>query len=283
MSTKVQKAANIVLFSNIFLFILKAIIGILSNSIAIISEALNSLTDIIASIAITVGVKVSYQKADQDHQFGHSAAQPIAAFIVAVFTIVVGLEIFKESVYRIISPEEIEIGIFVYIVLAISILVKLFLNKYLTKLDKQFNSTALRASATDSLNDVLASSIALIGVICVSLGYSYVDGIAGLVVAVFILKAGWDIGKENIDFLMGRSADNHLVFDISKAALNVDDVLGLNDLRSHYVGDKFHIEIHVEVDKNMSTKQSHDIGKDVQRAIESLGEVQKVFVHIDPV
>jgi cation diffusion facilitator family transporter len=148
---------------------------------------------------------------------------------------------------------------------------------------KTFKSPALKASAVDSLNDVLASSLSIIAVFIVGLGFPYVDGIAGILIAFFIFKSGYEIAKENLDYLMGRSASEHLILDIANKALAVKGVVGMNDLRSHYVGNKFHIEIHIEVDKSISTQLSHDIGNKVKFAILEIDEIQQVFVHIDPV
>lgn len=283
MSSKLVKASNIGIYTNLVLFLLKAVVGVLSNSIAVISEAVNSLMDIVASVAIKVGIKVSGKGPDHDHHFGHNAAQPLSAFIVAVFTLVVGFEIIKESFDRIINPKELEITIFVYSVLIVTIITKLFLRAYQSKIGKIFNSPALKAAAVDSLNDVLASSIALAGVICSAFGLYFVDGIAGMIVAFFILKSGYDIAKENLDFLMGRAADPQLEREIKALCHAIPEVSGSNDLRSYYVGDKFHIELHIEVDKNLSTQVSHDIGKNVQAAIENLDDVQQAFIHIDPI
>lgn len=278
-----KKATNIALGLNILLFVIKLIVGLISNSIAIISEAINSFTDIISSIAIRFSIKVSSQKPDEKHQFGHSAAQPIATFIVAILAGLLGLNIIQESIKRIISPPEVSLSIYVYLVLGITITTKIIMNRYQTIIGKKYNSPAIRAQAVDSINDVLASSFALVGIIGVQLGYPLVDGIGGLLVSFFIFRSGYEIAKENIDYLMGKAADQELVFEIVNRALKVEGVKGMNDLRSHYVGNKFHIEIHIEVDQRTNTKDSHDIGKKVQFAIEEIPEVQKVFVHIDPV
>jgi cation diffusion facilitator family transporter len=278
-----KRAANIAITANITLFVLKITVGIISNSIAIISEAANSLTDIISSFAIMYSVRISSQQPDKLHQFGHRAAQPLASFIVAVFAGVLGLNIVQESIKRIISPAHINVDIFVYVVLGFTILTKLCMNRYQVHIGKKYNSPAVRAQAVDSINDVLASSLALIGIICVQFGYNRVDGIAGLLVAFFIFKSGYEIAKENVDYLMGRAADDELIIEVANRALKVIGVEGLNDIRSYYVGDKFHIEIHIDVDKSVPTKESHDIGKQVQFSIEELPEIERVFVHIDPV
>lgn len=283
MPHRLKRATDIALVINIFLFAIKAVVGYLSNSIAVISEALNSLTDILSSIGIKYAVKISREKPDSKHQFGHSAAQPIAAFILSVFAFVVGINIIEESVKRLIQPQVIDVIPEVYIVLLITIAVKIILNRYQVRIAKMFKSPAVRAASVDSINDVLASSIALIGVIGAAFNLKVIDSIAGIMVAMFIFKSGYEVAKENLDYLMGRSADGDFIESVKKIALEIDGVKGINDLRSHYVGNKFHIEIHVEVDRDSSTSATHDIGNNVRFALEKMDDVQKVFVHVDPV
>jgi cation diffusion facilitator family transporter len=283
MQNKLKRATDIALGINIFLFIIKAVVGVLSNSIAVISEALNSFTDILVSIGIKIAVKISHDKPDTKHQFGHNAAQPLAAFILAVFAFVVGINIIEESVKRLIEPQNIRIIPEVYVVLIVTIITKILLNRYQIKIGKMFNSPAIRAASIDSINDVLASSIALIGVVGAAFKMGYIDSIAGILVAMFIFKSGYEVARENVDYLMGRSATKEFDEKLKKITMNIEGVKGINDLRSHYVGNKFHVEIHVEVDKNIVTSESHDIGNLVRRIIEDMDEVQKAFVHIDPV
>ncbi len=283
MPHKLKRATDLGIIVNIFLFIIKAVVGYISNSIAVISEAVNSLTDILSSLGIKYAVKISDKQPDETHNFGHNAAQPIAAFVVSVFAFVVGINIVEESIKRIINPEPVETIPPVYIVLAITILIKIVLSRYQVYIGNHFKSPAVKAASVDSLNDVLASSIALVGVIVVGFGFKFVDGIAGILVALFIFKTGYEVAKQNIDFLMGKSAHPDVVEEISKVALSVKGVLGLNDIRSHYVGNKFHVEVHIEIDKNASTKISHDIGNEVRAALENLEFIQKAFIHIDPV
>ncbi len=283
MPHRLKRATDVALIINIFLFLIKAVVGVISNSIAVISEALNSFTDILVSIGIKISVKISRQQPDHKHQFGHNAAQPIAAFILSVFAFVVGINIVEESIKRLIEPSEINTIPSIYIVLIITIITKIILNRYQVRIAKMFRSPAIRAASVDSINDVLASSIALVGVIGAYLNFTYLDSIAGIFVAMFIFKSGWEVGRENIDYLMGVSANKDFDKNVRQITMGIDGVKGINDLRSHYVGNKFHIEIHVEVDKNTSTSVSHDIGNSVRFALEKIDEVQKVFVHVDPV
>ena len=283
MIKSLKRATKLTLAVNIFLFIIKASAGIISNSIAVISDAINSFTDIVSSSAIIYSVKISLKLPDEDHQFGHNAAQPLAVFLVALFTGIVGINLIEASVNRIISPYPIHISAPVYIILITTIITKLILMRYQFSIGKTFKSPALKAGAVDSLNDVLATSLSLVGIIGVQLGFKYLDGIAGILIAFFIFRSGYQIARENIDYLMGKAADKTLILEIANAALHIDGVLGLNELKSHYVGNKFHIEIHIDVAKETSTERSHDIGLKVQDAISSLPEINKVFVHIDPV
>jgi len=279
----VKKAAKISLFFNIFLFLIKAFAGFISNSIAVISDAVNSLTDIISSSAVIYSVKVSQKQPDEDHQFGHNAAQPLAVFLIAMFTALVGFGLIKESIDRISTPRKTDIDLIVFLILGLTIIIKIILSRYQISVGKKFNSPAIRASSIDSLNDVLATSISLAGIIFVQIGLKYFDGIAGIIVALIIIRTGYLLTKENIDYLMGRSADRKVILDIANAAMKIEGVKGFNDIRSHYVGNKFHVEIHIEVDKSMSTGMSHDVGVNVRNAILHLEDIQKVFVHIDPV
>ena len=283
MPKRLDRITSLALIVNIFLFLIKAAAGIISNSIAVISEAVNSLTDIITSFAIRYSVRLSRQGPDKKHQYGHAAAQPLAAFIVAAFALVAGIKVIEESVKRIIDPQDLNITAAIYGVLIINILVKIFLNRYQIKIGKLFNSAAVKAAAVDSINDVLASSIALLGIFSASFGFQFIDGIAGILVAFFILKSGYEVAKENIDFLMNKSADDSLKIEMINRVMQVDGVTGFNDIRSYYVGDKFHVEFHIEVKRDISTKESHDIGKHVQNCIEEMDQVQKAFIHIDPV
>jgi cation diffusion facilitator family transporter len=226
---------------------------------------------------------MSREKPDHKHQFGHNAAQPIAAFILSVFAFVVGINIIEESVKRLIEPQDVSTNPIVYIVLITTIITKIVLSRYQVKIGKLFNSPAVRAASVDSINDVLASSIALVGIIGTSYNINSFDSIAGILVALFIFKSGYEVAKENLDYLMGRSASAEFEENIRTVTFGIKGVKGINDLRSHYVGNKFHIEIHIEVDKDCATSISHDIGNTVRFKLEELEEVQKVFVHVDPV
>jgi cation diffusion facilitator family transporter len=282
MQQKVIKASQFSLVSNIFLFIIKLTAGILSNSIAVISDAINSLSDVLTNIAVYFSVKISYKSADLDHQYGHHAAQPIAAMILAIFAGVAGITVIRESIARIIEPTIQDVLIFPVIVLSITIVLKSVMSYYFRIISKKYDSPAVRALSIDSLNDVLSSLIALIAIAVSTYNLKYLDGVAGILIAFFIFRAGYHVAKENIDYLMGKAASQELIDEISNRAQKVNGVLGLSGLRSHQFGNKYHVEVKIKVNQNHSTKDSYKIAQGVKELITQLPEVADVFVHIEP-
>lgn len=282
MQGKVEKASRLSLISNIFLFIIKLFAGILSGSIAVISDAINSLSDVLTNIAVHFSVKVSYKVADSDHQYGHHAAQPLAAMMLAIFAGVAGITVVRESITRIIEPTIQDILVYPIIVLSITIILKSFMTIYFRKVSIKYDSPAVRALSIDSLNDVLSSLIALFAIVISSLNLKFVDGIAGILIAFFIFRAGYHVAKENINYLMGKAASNELMNDIANRTLNVNGVLGIDGLRSHQFGNKYHIEVKIKVDSNQLTKDSYKVAMQVKEAVSQIPQVADVFVHLKP-
>jgi len=265
---------------NTVLFVLKIIVGFISNSSALISDAVNSFTDIFASVCIFISVKVSNKKADVDHPFGHDRAEPIAALIVAIFTSILAFEIAKSAFFNLFGAKTITNFSAAIVVLLFTIVTKGIMAYIFLKIKDR---PALIATGIDSRNDVIVSSIALTGVAGSLYGYSRFDDIAALIISVFIFYSGYKIGVENINYLMGKSPALSFIQKVKRIALDTKGVKGINEIKAHFVGNKIHIEVHIEVQQQCSTKKSHDIGKAVQSKIERLHDVSKAFIHIDPV
>lgn len=271
------------LTGNIFLFLLKIVLGILSGSLAVISDAIHSLMDIIAAIIIAIGVKVAKEKPDDDHPFGHYRAEPIAGLVIAVIAGILAFEIAREAIVKLFTGATDIIGQYAIIALIVTLLTKISMSWYFRRLGKKIHSSAINALAVDSKNDVLATGVALLGVFVATLGFPIFDPIAGLIVAIFIFKGGYEIGIENIDYLMGKTASEELINQVKLTALSVKGVVGLNTVRSHYVGQRIHVEVHIEVDFKMTTGKSHFIAEFVESEIEKIYPISKAFVHVDPV
>ncbi|RMH69115.1 MAG: cation transporter [Gemmatimonadetes bacterium] len=279
-----SRATRITILTNALLFLVKLLAGIFAGSLAIISDAMNSFMDILSSVAIWAAVRVSYKEADWNHPFGHSRAQPVAGLVVAVLAGVLGIEILQTAIMNLITAtHDHQFKLVPVLVLVISILSKLFLARYLQHVGTQADSPAIRASAVDSRNDVLISSVALIGYLLATMGWLAVDDVAAMIISGFIIYAGFDIGKENLDYLMGSIPAEEHVERMKKLMLNVDGVLDFNEIRAHYVGHFVHVEVHIDVASELTVREAHDIGTAVQAQLETLDIVDRAFVHIDPI
>lgn len=277
------RATLLNIVGNAVLFALKLGAGLMSGSIALISDALNSLQDIAASIATFICVKISDKKADEGHPFGHSRAEPIAGLIIAVLAGILGFEVIRSAIERLLHGGETEITVFTFIVPVVTMITKGFMGWHFRAVGREVGSPALAATATDSFMDVFVSLAVLLGIIGAWMGYRFLDPAAALVISIWIMYAGYSIGMENIAYLMGEAPPPALMEEIKNAAASVEGVKAFNTVRAHYVGNFIHVEIHIEVDKNLSTYDSHAIGKKVERKMETIKAIEKTFVHIDPV
>ena len=282
MKKEAKNATLLGIFGNIILFFLKISAGFLYNSIAVISDAFNSFTDIVASVIVYISVKMAAKEADDEHPFGHYRAEPIAGLIVAIFTGILGFEVIKISFARLLTGEKTIISLMPIFVLLFTLVLKGFMYFYARNIGRKLNSTAILASAADHRNDVLISSAALAGVSGAYLGYNFLDPLVALAIGVWIITAGYRIGKDNIKFLIGTAPSDELIEIIRKTALSIKGIEGVHDVKAHYVGVLLQIELHISVDKKMTISEAHNIGKNVSGKLEKLEQVDRAFVHIDP-
>jgi cation diffusion facilitator family transporter len=267
---------------NILLFGGKIVIGFWFHSISIISDSLNSFTDIIASLVVYISIRASYLEPDLQHPFGHKRAQPIAGLIVAIFTGIVGFQVITQSASRLLTGDRMQPGLLPILLVLGVLVIKLFMHLYVRRVARRTSSTALMASATDHRNDVLVSGAVLVGVVFSNLGFPIFDPIVAILIGLWIIKAGFSIGRDNIKFLMGEAPPAAMVDGIREAARAIRGVERVHDVLAHYVGTMIHIEVHINVDRDLNVEQAHAIVKQVQGAIEGLEGVSRAFIHIDP-
>jgi len=279
-----RRATAVGVTGNSILFAVKGIVGVASGSIALISDAMNSLVDVVASVAIWYSVDVAGREPDADHPFGHHRAETIAALGVAIFTAILGFEIGRAAVDRLIEgAEPIDHVGWALGALGFSMAGNLALARYLRRRGEALESPAILANAVECENDIGTSLAALAGVGAAALGWPAIDPVAGIVVGAWIVWGGVRFGRQNIDYLMGKSPGDDLLERIRGAALGVPGVRGVHDVRAHYVGHRIHVELHAEVDQELRVRRSHDLGGEAGRAIEALPGVDRAFVHLDPV
>lgn len=268
---------------NTILFSVKLGGGIYSSSLALLSDSFNSFTDIISSVAIFIAVRLSSKQADRDHPFGHHRAEPLAGLMVAILAAILGFQVIMDSFESFFVPKSIIINRYVVGIVIFTIVVKLFMFIIFRIRGKGANSPALIASSVDYRNDILVSLSVLLGNILVMSGYRIADSIVAIIIGIFIIYSGLKIGMDNVEFLMGKKPPEEVIERIKKLALSVPGVIRLNEIKAHYIGTFIHVEVHIEVDKNLLTEKSHEIAKKVQYAIQSDELVDYAFVHVDPV
>jgi cation diffusion facilitator family transporter len=271
------------LICNILLSFSKTLVGLIFNNIAITADGINNLSDAASSIVTLVGFKLASKPADKDHPFGHARIEYISGLIVAFIIFTLGIELIKTSFSKIVSPEALEFNIIMIIVLIFSILVKLFMYFTNINISDKISSATVKATAKDSLNDVVASSAVLASIIISKLFNIQLDGYIGILVAAFVIYSGLDILKDILNPLLGEPPSKELVDEIVEKIMSYKGVMNLHDLVIHsYGANKYFATVHVEVSYKDDILESHDMIDNIERDI--LKEIGiNLVIHLDPV
>lgn len=268
---------------NFFLFAAKALAGLLSHSIAITADAFNNLSDAGSSVITLIGFRLSGQEADSDHPYGHGRIEYLSGLIVAAIILLMAVELVKSSFSKILHPALPDFSPVIAFILALSIAVKLYMYLYNRRIAAKIDSAAMKATAADSLNDCIATA----AVLCASLighftGFS-IDGWCGLLVGVFIFRAGIEAAKDTIDPLLGKAPDPAFVAHIRSTVLAHPEVLDVHDLLVHDYGPgRMMISLHAEVPAEGDFLALHDVIDNIERELQTSLSCSAV-IHMDPV
>lgn len=275
-------AGKVGISCNVLLCIGKFIAGIVSGSLSISADAVNNLSDASSSIISLIGFKLSEKSADSEHPYGHGRYEYLAGFMVAALIIVIGAELFRDSIQKIINPTEVTFGALPVIVLVVSILMKLWMMLFYLKIARRISSDTLKASAADSRNDVFSTLSVLAALIVSHFAGINLDGVMGAIVAVVILISGIGLVKEAMDPLLGKAPSKDVVEKIRAKILSYDGVLGTHDLMIHDYGPgRMFASVHVEVSAELTLTECHDIIDRIER--DFLDGGLNMLVHPDPV
>ena len=276
-------AGIIGIITNSLLFLIKLSVGLLSNSVSILADAFNNLSDAASSIITIIGFKMANKPADAEHPFGHGRIEYITAMVVSFMVMLVGLQFVKTSFQKIITPTPVSFETIPFLLLLISIGFKLWLSKFNKSIGNKINSSTLKATATDAMGDVFTSSTVVISFLIAKFTTLPIDGYIGIIVALAIVYSGYSLIKETLSPLLGEPPDPALVNDIINMVMSYDNITGIHDLVVHNYGPgRIMASIHAEIPSNIDIMKIHDIIDTAEREISKKLNIYLV-IHMDPI
>ena len=268
---------------NLLLFAGKYLAGFLSGSIAVMADAFNNLSDAGSSVITLLGFQFAGQAADEEHPFGHGRIEYLSGLAVSIAIIVMGVELGRSSIEKVIHPEAVDTGVLSMVILLVSVAVKLYMSFYNRRIGAKIDSAAMKATAADSLSDALATSMVLLSMLIMKFTGVNVDGWCGVLVAVFILKAGYKAAKETLNPLLGQAPEPEFIDEIQEIVLSRPEIIGIHDLVVHDYGPGHRmVSLHGEVDGSQDIFELHDAIDGVEMELQKRLGCEAV-IHMDPV
>ena len=268
---------------NLLLFAGKLVAGLLAGAISVTADAFNNLSDAASSVVTLVGFRLAGQKADAEHPFGHGRIEYLAGLVVSLLILLVGVELGKSSIQKILHPEETRLSVLTAVILLVSVAVKLAMGWFNGALAKRIKSEALRATATDCRSDAIATAAVLVGLVLSRVFTLPLDGWVGVLVAILILKAGLESAKATLDPLLGQPPEPEEVQAIEAFILKYEPIQGIHDLVIHDYGPgRRMMSVHAEVPDSADLMTVHDVIDHVERELKREFSMEAV-IHMDPV
>ena len=279
-----KRASILGIIGNIILLLLKGVIGLITNSQAMLADATNSAGDIFSSLMTLIGNKIASKPSDEDHNLGHGKAEYIYSLLISITMIVMGLTVAIDSLQSLINQEQFTFSIWLVIICIITIITKLALYLYTKNIAKKYNNLLMKANCEDHKNDCIVTTLNLLAILLGCIEIYFIDGIVGIGISIWIIITGITIFKESYDILMDKSIDNktkELVYEIIK---DHDTVKGIKDFHSASVGYQYQIFFTIQVDGNLKTFESHEIANHLEKEItKKIPEVFLTVIHVDPI
>lgn len=271
------------IFLNLVLFGIKYLGGVISGSVSVIADAINNLSDAASSVITLIGFAISGKKADNDHPFGHGRYEYVSGFVVSMVIILMGFELFKGAVKKILNPEPVNTEPIVMVILGIAIVIKLYMAFYNRKIGVKFDSAAMRATSMDSLSDAIATAVVLAVMLVMKFTNLNIDGYCGVLVALFVLYAGYKSAKDTINPILGFSPDKEFLSEVEAIVLSHELIEGVHDIIVHDYGPgRRMISLHVEVPGNISIFEIHEMVDHIEKELDETLHCESV-IHMDPV
>ena len=280
----IEKASILGIIGNIFLSIIKGIIGFTTNSQSMIADALNSIGDVFSSLMSYIGNKIARTPRDEDHDLGHGKAEYIYSLIISEVIILVGLNTIYKSIISIYKKEVFTPNVFLIIVCIITIITKLGLYLYTNKLYKKYNNILLEASSKDHISDIFITVSNLIAIILSFMNVLYIDGIIGILICIWLIKNGVELFTKSYNVLMDKTMDLNTKDKVLNIVKKYKDIKKIQHFNTTPVGYQYQISLTIFVDGNMKTIKSHEIADKLEKEIiENIEEVYLAVIHVNPI
>lgn len=268
------------IIGNTALFIIKIILGLITNSISLLADSVHTLSDVLTSVVVLIGFKISGKPADEEHPFGHGRMETIATLIIAVLLLVVGFNFCHASIKRLIHPPVVVGTFFAAWVMVISAIAKEWMARFSFDLGKKIESSTLMADAWHHRSDAVASILVVIAIIAAHFGYFRLDAVFGVMVSLLILWVGLKFLKTSTSYLIGEVPKVEFIEKIRSLTLEIPEIKGVHDILVHNYGERSIISLHIEVAKNLSLEQAHSLASTVENKIASSLDAS-VVTHVD--
>ncbi|MDI3483466.1 MAG: hypothetical protein PWQ74_53 [Methanobacteriaceae archaeon] len=276
-----KKAAYVGIIGNILLTLLNFTVGVMAGSVALVAEAAHTLSDILTSIITFIGFRIALKPADIEHPYGHGRAEALAGLIVVLFLGIVAYEILSEAYRKLFI---LSVPDYLAAVMAlVGIIANSLMTTYMMNIGEKINSPAIIADAQHQKVDILSCAAILVGVIGANLGLKFLDPAVAILIAFIVLKTAFDVGRENINNIMGKVPTRKIMAEIRRSAMSIEGVMGIHNVRINYFGPYAAVDLHIEVDGDLNLREAHCISHKVEkRIIEDIDLIAIVNVHACP-
>lgn len=279
-----KRASILGILGNIFLFIIKIIVGLMASSQAMLADAFNSASDILSSVMTYIGSRVASKGADEDHNLGHGKAEYIYSMLISVTMIALGIKILWDSVIALFIKSNYEFTIWLVVVCLVTILVKLLLYFYTRKISKKYNNLLIEANSKDHRNDVFLTSFNLLSALFSLGGIYIVDSIVGMIISLWIIYTGVKIFIASYDVLMDKTISSNTKDKVLEIIKEHKEIVKINHFNATPVGYLYQVSFSIFVDGNLSTFESHKIANDLEKEIgKKIPEIYLTIIHVNPI
>jgi cation diffusion facilitator family transporter len=278
-----NKAIAASIIGNSFISIFNIIIGIVSGSFALVAEGAHSISDVGTTIVAFIGFRVGQKPPDKEHPLGHGRAESIAGLVIVIFLALVAYEILSTAIDKLIFGVTTPPTYAALLMALAGIAINTFLHKYQMKIGKKINSPAIMADAKQQGMDVLSNVAIFASVIIAQAGFTFIDPLVGFLIGLFILKAAFEVGRDNINNIMGKLPDENIITEITNVTDSIEGVCGIHNIRINYFGSYATLSLHIEVNPKLTLLESHNLVHYTQnKIIEEIDIIQYVVGHVCP-